>query len=682
MVAIDRAQFSGTNGTSVPAGTPFYLNLTMRNTSVLDQEYNVKVIYSDGDPTSQGTKIASVVVMIPSAAVGGSQSISIPLNVTAPEGTKMKLYLVAFPHCPSKRMPSMDCSNMVYPVGTLTVTRQAGQGYGVAYPGKTWMGQPLRSYIGRPFATQAEVMATIVATRAAAVKAQADQKAAAEQAVADYNARFQEAPTSTYTSYTSPTQSPDAASSAACNCKIPIAPYNTDHRNTLQMLIQAAYRNCNYDDMRDLGIVLPQGGDFVPCDYPGGEAQYHGGAVSSVADRRNWWNQVMNTARSAYAEWTARGGSNGCPGAPPAISAAPAVPVVPVAPQCTCDLPNCFKKGDKTPSNAKRSHSDLCGNTIVDEWCPTCDPAKCFDQKPPGVKTYTRDACGKIVVTEWCDVNCPKSPTDPIIQARFPGSKILDFATDVCKCVIPKIRQLSAEEIENLNKQKAQAKGGRVVIGKRTVVIENQPAGSPTGFAMSIEQTGVLPIYAPPAWRKKTMIDKNRILPIYTPNISEITAPGSSKSDYTTITTDNPNPKINLDPDNNRTNSKTPYYTLGDPQHYHTVLTTDEANPTVNLNVQSGRVQNPLTLDDLTVGPSDHTHVSVQEDKAGSTAGINITGRKVRGGYFSPALSDNLPPAFSSTKYIPGVYAPEIPSTPGERDHIYAPGTAPVKKRT
>lgn len=427
MVAIGTAQFLGTNGTSIPAGTPFYLNLIMRNTSVLDQEYIIKVIYSDGDPTANGTKIASVVATLPSAAVGGSQRVTIPLNVSAPEGTRLKLYAIAYPRCPSKRMPALDCTNVVYPVGTLTVTRAAGQvgmfgvrPYGVAYPGRVWTGESLPS--GMAFGMENGVYVSTP-------------------------------PGGMYkggTNYNPP----------ECNVKFKIP----DSPAEYQRLLSRAQQGMS--DAKSLAEGGPEVGLIFPQEMESWSYCASGRDPIGTVIQERWVTDIYNAARS----WWERNH-------------------IVAPPSCVCDPPNCFKKGDASPQNVKKSHKDVCGNTVVDEWCPPCDPSKCFAQKPQNVKSYTRDECGNYVVTEWCDPNCPKSPTDKIIQERFPGSQILDFTRDTCGCVIPRIRQLSKPEIEKLNIEKAKAKGGRVVLAKRTVVI-------PQGFAMAIDQYGVLPIFA------------------------------------------------------------------------------------------------------------------------------------------------------------------------------------------
>lgn len=175
--------------------------------------------------------------------------------------------------------------------------------------------------------------------------------------------------------------------------------------------------------------------------------------------------------------------------------------------------------------------------------------------------------------------------------------------------------------------------------------------------------TGMLPIYAPGNLYSESTAARTQV---------------STRQNTTTLTTDSPNPMIVLDTNNVRTNPKVPDYTFGDPQHYHTVLAMDEANPSIILDPTNVRT-NPK-LADYMLGDPQHTHVTVREDR--SVASVSVTGRKVRSGFFSPALSNDLPLAFNSNKFVPGIYAPELPSSPGERATIYAPGTAPVKKRT
>jgi hypothetical protein len=433
MVAIDSAQFSGTNGSMIPSGTPFYLNLTMRNTSVLDQEYNIKVIYSDGDPSANGTKIASVVAAIPSAAVGGAQRVTIPLNVTAPEGFKMKLYAVVFPRCPMKRMPEMDCSNLIYPLGTLTVTREAGQGYGVVFPDRVWEGSALPR--GTAFA----------------------------------------APGGMYkggTNYNPP----------GCNVKFKIPESVEEY----QRLLSRAQRGMS--DEKSLAEGGPEVGLVFPQET--GEWNYCASERDPIGyeTQERWVSEIYD---AAYRWWDTSH----------------------VAAPCICES-NCFKPGDPALKNAQKSHTDRCGNIIVDQWCPTCESPKCSAQKPAqGVaKTYLKDACGNYVITEFCPTSCPRSPEDPILQARFPGSKILDFTKDTCNCVIPRVRQISASEVSALNKTiekvkneqvqlksgTTQPKAGRLVIAKRTVTV---PEAS--GFAMAVEHGGVLPIFAPDVRRKR-----------------------------------------------------------------------------------------------------------------------------------------------------------------------------------
>jgi hypothetical protein len=188
------------------------------------------------------------------------------------------------------------------------------------------------------------------------------------------------------------------------------------------------------------------------------------------------------------------------------------------------------------------------------------------------------------------------------------------------------------------------------------------------------------------------MADLRKTLPIYAPNVAEITAPGNSKADYINLTRDKADPKINLDTNNVRTNPAVPVYTLGNPReggqqmtHHQFVIHNDAANPAVNLDTNNVRT-NPKIADymlgDPRTGGQQMTHHQfvLSEDKAGKTAAINVNSRKVRGGFFSPALSNDLSPAFNSTKYIAGIYAPEIPPA-GERATVFDPGTSPVKKR-
>jgi hypothetical protein len=180
----------------------------------------------------------------------------------------------------------------------------------------------------------------------------------------------------------------------------------------------------------------------------------------------------------------------------------------------------------------------------------------------------------------------------------------------------------------------------------------------------------------------------------YSP-ITQAAMAAGRNANRTSLVFDSPNPLVNLDTINVRTNPKTPDYTLGNPRiggqqmtHHQFVIHNDAANPAVNLDTNNVRTNPKLAdymLGDPRVGGQQMTHHSfvLGTPPASSTASIIVTGKKERGGFFSKEMNGltDRPLAFSSTKYIPGIFAPELPATPTERDSIYTTGTAQIKKK-
>jgi len=709
MIAIDSAQFRGTNGSAVPSGTPFQVALILRNSSVLNQAYNIRIVYTASDPLTQGIEIARSTVTIPTAVHGGTILVTIPALIQASEGTRGKVYVIAYPQCPKKRTSIMDCTNIVYPVGDLTVTRAAGRGgpLGVVYPSRIWEGSALRgaswSLHGLPFVVG---NVTFRGAYHGGIKTPIggtawDMKMYGNTIIFDFSTDTTQGTTSMFFTADGGSRSEKrtdripANSVFSVNWSFPtrgITETLSTHTWKFEVMGQSwtgsfdAYMStpevekpevtptCDtsiFDNPMFKPLALEFWSASTQCgisisspdwDYGSvpvttGISQRFKDQIGSVMDNscvvNKVWERVPQLMQMA-----------GCirPYQPVlALAPTPEVAVVqavtPPPPVCDCDPSVCFKAGDSKLQTALKRHKDACGNIIVDEWCPVCDPPTCYkpgDPKLATAKLKHKDACGNFIVDEWCDITCPKDPKDP----RLP-SGLLNWIKDICGCIVPKVRELSSEEIEKLNKAKAEAKGGSVVIARRTVVIENKPAGTPTGFSMAIEQPGMYSLYAP--------------------NVANITAAGSSKSDRIVLTTDNPNPTITTPSKNTTSVPKSIDTRLRDPQGRHTILTTDLANPSINLNVQSERFTTPVTLNDLTVGDPQHYHTNLTEPAASATASVNVNTRKVRGGYFSQ--KDDLPPALPSRLYVPGVYAPELPVFKGERTNIYAPGTAPVKKR-